>query len=178
MLKIKLLILFLFVSVCAFSQTYTRDGKGIKFIQLEGCIKASNGQPCDSCFVITSGLNGKLKHCLHISQIRDLILGGNGSIDSVYLVNNVDGSYTMINENDTEYDFGYDFLESGDTLFLTDLAGNKVDYVILKPFQTLSWDPVTGDLGISYGNTVNIDVNGGNGIYGGCLLYTSPSPRD
>ncbi|MBK7360636.1 MAG: hypothetical protein IPI96_15735 [Saprospiraceae bacterium] len=130
--------------------------------------KTSNGTPCDSCFVITSGLNGKLKHCLHISQLRDLILGGNGSIDSVYLVNNSDGSYTLINENDTNYDFGYDFLESGDTLFLTDLAGHKVDYVILKPFQTLSWDPVTGELGISYGNTVIIDVgSGGNGIYGG-----------
>jgi len=168
MLKLKFILLFCFVSFFGFSQTYTRDGKGIKFIQLEGCQKTSNGTPCDSCFVITSGLNGKLKHCLHISQLRDLILGGNGSIDSVYLVNNSDGSYTLINENDTNYDFGYDFLESGDTLFLTDLAGHKVDYVILKPFQTLSWDPVTGELGISYGNTVIIDVgSGGNGIYGG-----------
>ncbi|MFZ1296797.1 MAG: hypothetical protein WAT16_02045 [Saprospiraceae bacterium] len=78
MLKLKFILLFCFVSFFGFSQTYTRDGKGIKFIQLEGCQKTSNGTPCDSCFVITSGLNGKLKHCLHISQLRDLILGGNG----------------------------------------------------------------------------------------------------
>ena len=155
-MRLIFIISFLLFSFIGFSQ-YSRDGKGIKYIQLEGCKIDATGQPCDSCFVMTWGVNGKLNKCLHISQLRDIITGGNGSIDSVYLVNNVDGSYTLINENDTQYDFGYEFLESGDTLFLVDLAGNKVNYVILKPFQTLSWDPVTGDLGISYGNTVNLD---------------------
>lgn len=202
MLKFKFILLFLFASFVSFSQTYKRDGKGIKFIQLEGCVRTDNGQPCDSCFVITNGTNAKLSRCLHISELRDIIMtGGEGSQDSVYLITNGDGSYTLVNENGTNYDFGYEFSQGTDTLYLLDHEGNIADYALISGMsgttidsflilndtlfisltgdneaakkvllhdykQTLSFDSGTGDLGISFGNTVNLDSRYGNGIYG------------
>ena len=143
---------------------------------------------------MTSGLKGKLAKCLHISELRNLMTSGvPGSQDSTYLVDNADGSYTLINENGMEYDFGYHLVISEDTIFLTDLDGHAADTVLLSGItgmakidtftinndtlkisllndaegvwkvllsdykQTLSWDPGTGNLGISFGNTVNLD---------------------
>jgi len=168
--KIKFLILFCLASFALNAQSYQRDGKGIKFIQLEGCLKTSNGQPCDSCFVITNGLNGKLNRCIHISQLRQLINGG-GGMDSTYLIDNENGTYTLFNENGDSFDFGYQLDVSGDTLYLLDHDGHIADYLIGADFdnQTLSWDSATLSLGISNGNTVILNGFGddGNGIYGG-----------
>lgn len=158
-MRLLLIILFSLIGLSAYSQTYSRDGLGIKWIQLEGCRKVSNGQPADSCFVMTNGVNGKLSRCLHISELRALITGGVGPTDSTYLVDNLDGSYSLFNENGTEYPFGYKFEEAGDTIFLTDLDGHRADTLVMSLLdnQTLSWDPGTGDLGIANGNTVNLD---------------------
>lgn len=125
-----LIILFCFFCFGTLNAQYQKDGLGIKFIQLEGCIKTSNGQPCDSCFVVTSGVNGKLKHCIHISKLRQLI--NNSAVqDSVLLINNPDGSYTLVNENGTNFDYGYGLEKSGDTIFITDLDGTRADSVIV-----------------------------------------------
>lgn len=160
-------LIFILFAVAVYGQ-YSRDGKGIKFIQLEGCKKNSDGSTCDSCFVITNGLNGKLNRCVHISQLRQLINGG-GGMDSTYLIDNEDGTYSMFNENGDEYQFGYtlDVSANGDTLFLEDMDGHIADYLLASDFdnQTLSWDPATKSLGIANGNTVIL--NGLNGIYGG-----------
>ncbi len=155
-MKFKILFFFLFFYSIGYSQTYSRDGKGIKFLQLEGCQRTDNGNPCDSCFVLTNGVNGKLNRCLHISQLRSLLLGGAGSADSTYLVENGDGTYSLFNENGMEYPFGYKLDVSGDTIFLTDLSGNIADYILAADFdnQTLSWDSGTKTLGISNGNSV------------------------
>lgn len=158
-MKFRLIILFcLFGFFQLYSQTYQRDGKGIKFIQLEGCVRTDNGNTCDSCFVITNGVNGKLNRCLHISQLRSLLLGGEGSADSTYLVDNEDGSYSLFNENGMEYQFGYllDVSNNGDTLFLKDWDGHISNYILAADFdnQTLSWNPATKELGIANGNTV------------------------
>jgi len=80
-------------------------------------------------------------------------------LGETYLIDNQDGSYSLFNENGTEYPFGYKFEEVGDTIFLTDLDGHRADTLVMSLLdnQTLSWDSGTGDLGIANGNTVNLD---------------------
>lgn len=144
-MKKLIFILCLFSGVLT-GQQYGLDALGTKFYQLEGCKKLSDGTKCDSCFIMTRGLNGKFARCLHISELRTLLSGSGAGLygnDTVYLVNNSNGSYTLVNEAGTNYLFGYKFVQSGDTLFLTDQDGTKADTAIL-----------TG-------------IGGGNGIYGG-----------
>lgn len=148
----------LFFAFQSEAQTYSRDGLGIKFIQLEGCKQTSNGNPCDSCFVITNGVNGKLNRCLHISQLRSLLLGGSGSADSTYLVDNEDGTYWLFNENGMEYIFGYSLDVNSDTLFLLDHDGHIADYILAADLdnQNLTWDAPSKQLGITNGNVVTL----------------------
>lgn len=90
------------------------DGEGFQCYRVFECITSN----CDSIAdCVTNIIN-----CEYIDSCID------SRGDTCYIVNKVNGSYDLINENNTAFNFGYKFFCKNDsTIVLTDQDGTRID---------------------------------------------------